>query len=730
MHFNFIDAMNIQTLLKIKVKEGFQALFETELPTVEFQATRKDFEGDITVVVFPMLRYKKGNPVQIGESLGNYLVDNVDDIKDFNVVKGFLNLVVSDSFYINFFNTINQDETYGFVTETKDAMMVEYSSPNTNKPLHLGHIRNNLLGYSVAEILKASGKKVYKTQIINDRGIHICKSMLAWKHFAPLGSDGKKETPKTTLNPELKKGDKLVGNYYVKFDAEYKKEFKNIINNIAITVLNYFDSIKIGNTIDMNSINDENYKNYFTVIKKSFIEYANYKNESLNLTFSSDGNFDIVFHNNIDKIVGNDKAKIILDLRNNFFINYGEWMNMPSFNIQKDNDSKEKYYSEKNVEKVKAFVEKNSSPLVSILQEAQDMLRKWESGDEETVNLWKTMNGWVYDGFDITYKNLGVDFDTLYYESDTYLLGKDVIAEGIIKGVFLKKDDGSVWCDLTDEGLDEKLVLRSDGTAVYMTQDIGTAIQRVKDHSDINGMVYTVGNEQDYHFKVLFLILKKLGFSWSEQLYHLSYGMVDLPSGKMKSREGTVVDADDLMVEMAKTAGEISQELGKLEGYSDDEKNELYKMIGLGALKYFILKVDPKKRILFDPQASVDFQGNTGPFVQYTYARIQSILRKASFDYSKEISGIDLHDKEKELIKQLELYPEVIQQAAANYSPALIANYTYDLVKEFNSFYQNVSILGEENEDQKIFRVQLSQKVANIIKSAFSLLGIQVPNRM
>ena len=363
---------------------------------------------------------------------------------------------------------------------------------------------------------------------------------------------------------------------------------------------------------------------------------------------------------------------------------------------------------------------------------AQDMLRKWESGDPETVDLWKMMNGWVYDGFDITYKNLGVDFDTLYYESDTYLLGKDVIAEGLTKGVFYKKEDGSVWCDLTDEGLDEKLVLRSDGTAVYMTQDIGTAIQRVTDYSDVNGMVYTVGNEQDYHFKVLFLILKKLGFSWAEQLYHLSYGMVDLPSGKMKSREGTVVDADDLMIEMASTAKEISEELGKLDGYTDEEKEALYRTIGLGALKYFILKVDPKRRILFDPQASVDFQGNTGPFVQYTYARIQSILRKANFDFARSLSGVEveLHEKEKELIKQLEIYPDVIQQAAKNYSPALVANYTYDLVKEFNSFYQNVSILGEENNDKKIFRVQLSKKVADVIKSAFGLLGIQVPNRM
>ena len=590
--------MNIQAILEVKVKEGFLALFETELPTVEFQATRKEFEGDITVVVFPMLRYKKGNPVQIGEDLGNYLVEQVEEIKAFNVVKGFLNLVIDDSFYVNFFNKTNTDTSYGFATTSSDVMMVEYSSPNTNKPLHLGHVRNNLLGYSVAEILKAAGKKVYKTQIINDRGIHICKSMLAWKKY------GNNETPESSGL----KGDKLVGNYYVKFDQEYKKEIADLVAS---------------------GISEEDAK--------------------------------------------------------------------------------------------------KQAPL---LLEAQSMLLKWESGDTETVNLWKTMNGWVYNGFDITYKNLGVDFDTLYYESDTYLLGKDVIADGLKSGVFFTKEDGSVWCDLTDEGLDEKLVLRSDGTAVYMTQDIGTAIQRVKDYSDINGMVYTVGNEQDYHFKVLFLILKKLGFSWAEQLYHLSYGMVDLPSGKMKSREGTVVDADDLMLEMAGTAKAISQELGKLEGYSDEEKENLYSIIGLGALKYFILKVDPKKRILFDPKASVDFQGNTGPFVQYTYARIQSILRKATFDYSTEVTVSDLHGKEKELIKQLELYPETIQQAAANYSPAVIANYTYDLVKEFNSFYQNVSILGEENEHKKIFRVQLAKKVADVIKSAFGLLGIQVPDRM
>lgn len=598
MHFNLFDSMNIQSQLESKVKEGFLALFETALPTVEFQATRKDFEGDITIVVFPMLRFKKGNPAQIGEDLGNYLVANVDNIKAFNVVKGFLNLVIEDAVYLESFHNIMTQDNFGFINESEDAVMVEYSSPNTNKPLHLGHVRNNLLGYSVAEILKASGKKVYKTQIINDRGIHICKSMLAWKKL------GNGETPESSGL----KGDKLVGNYYVKFDQEYKKEIGTLVAG----------------------------------------------------------------------------------------------------GMSEDDAKKE-------------------APL---LIEAQQMLLKWEAGDSETVDLWKTMNAWVYEGFEITYKNLGVDFDTLYYESDTYLLGKDVIDEGIKSGVFFTKEDGSVWCDLTHEGLDEKLVLRSDGTAVYMTQDIGTAIQRVKDYSDINGMVYTVGNEQDYHFKVLFLILKKLGFSWAKQLFHLSYGMVDLPSGKMKSREGTVVDADDLMVEMSNTAKDISQDLGKLEGYSEEEKSELYSVIGLGALKYFILKVDPKKRILFDPKASVDFQGNTGPFIQYTYARIQSILRKATFDYSSEVTGIDLHIKEKELIKQLELYPETIQQAAANYSPALIANYTYDLVKEFNSFYQNVSILGEANETKKIIRVQLASKVAKVIKSAFGLLGIEVPNRM
>ncbi|WP_046758317.1 arginine--tRNA ligase [Kordia jejudonensis] len=592
--------MNIQDVLSAKVKEAFETLYSATLDTVEFQATRKDFEGDITVVTFPMLRVKKMNPAQLGEELGQYLEKHVAEVSRFNVVKGFLNLVIDDSYYLNFFANITNNTSFGHETPAKDdsAVMVEYSSPNTNKPLHLGHIRNNLLGYSVAEIIKASGKKVYKTQIINDRGIHICKSMLAWQRF------GNGETPTSTGL----KGDKLVGNYYVAFDKAYKEEIAQLIAN--------------------------------------------------------------------------------------------------------------------------GISEEDAKKQAPILLEAQEMLRKWEAGDDAVVALWKKMNQWVYDGFATTYTNLGVDFDALYYESDTYLLGKDFVKEGLESGVFYAKEDGSVWCDLTDEGLDEKIVLRADGTAVYMTQDIGTAIQRVKDYPDIGGMIYTVGNEQDYHFKVLFLILKKLGFNWSKNLHHLSYGMVDLPSGKMKSREGTVVDADDLMVEMAATAKEISQELGKLEGYTDEEKEELYKVIGMGALKYFILKVDPKKRILFDPKESIDFAGNTGPFIQYTYARIQSILRKADFDYSAEITDIEIDIREKEILKQLQGYPAAIQLAANNQSPAVIANYTYDLVKLYNSFFQNIYILGEENEAKKVFRVQLSKKVGDTIKLAFGLLGIQVPERM
>jgi arginyl-tRNA synthetase len=592
--------MSLAQILTPSIQQAIQALFDVTVDKIEFQTTRKEFEGDITMVIFPLLKVIKSNPAELGTKIGNYLVENVSEVARFNVVSGFLNIVISDSYYLNFFNGIKDNTKFGYVNPNPadKAIMVEYSSPNTNKPLHLGHVRNNLLGYSVAEIIKASGKKVYKTQIINDRGIHICKSMLAWEKF------GNGETPESSNL----KGDKLVGKYYVEFDKAYKAEINQLIET--------------GKT------------------------------------------------------------------------------------------------------------EEEAKKQAPIIVEAQEMLKKWEAGDAKVIELWKMMNQWVYDGFATTYSNLGVNFDKYYYESNTYLLGKDVVQVGLDKGVFEKDPDGSVWIDLTDEGLDRKIVLRSDGTAVYMTQDIGTAIQRVKDMPDVGGMVYTVGNEQDYHFKVLFLILKKLGFDWASSLYHLSYGMVDLPSGKMKSREGTVVDADDLMQDMTDTAKQISEGLGKLESYSAEEKAKLYKTIGLGALKYYILKVDPKKRILFNPEESVDFAGNTGPFIQYTYARIQSIIRKADFDFSAKTDIEVIHEKEKELIKQIELFPEVIQNAAQNHSPALIANYTYDLVKEYNSFYQSVHILGEVDLTKKIFRVQLSQKVAEVIKSAFTLLGIEVPERM
>ena len=591
--------MNLQNSLSEQLKSAFKTLFNLQLESVEYQATRKDFEGDITVVTFPMLRLVKMNPEELGKQLGHYLVQNSEQVIGFNVLKGFLNLILSDAYYLDVFKTIQSNPNYGFKnSENSAAVMVEYSSPNTNKPLHLGHIRNNLLGYSVAQILKAAGHKVYKTQIINDRGIHICKSMLAWQRYAAG------QTPKTSGL----KGDKFVGKYYVKFDSVYKAEVAEMI--------------------------------------------------------------------------------------------------------------------------AQGFSEQEAKSKAPILLEAQQMLLKWEAADPEIVALWKKMNQWVYDGFEMTYKNLGVDFDSYYYESQTYLLGKSFIDEGLKSGVFYKKSDGSIWCDLSDDGLDEKIVLRADGTAVYITQDIGTAIQRIVDFPEVSSMVYIVGNEQDYHFKVLFLILKKLGFEWAKNLYHLSYGMVDLPSGKMKSREGTVVDADDLIFEMTTTAKSISLELGKLEGYSESEKKQTYTNIGLGALKYFILKVDPKKTILFDPKASVDFQGNTGPFIQYTYARIQAILRKSEIDYMGDVPEVHLNEKEKNILKQLQAFPEIVQQAAAHYSPAYIANYTYDLVKEFNSFYQNVSIFGAASKSEMCFRVQLCSVVGETVKKAFELLGIQVPERM
>ncbi|WP_121667818.1 arginine--tRNA ligase [Mesonia aquimarina] len=708
--------MNIQETLTQKVNEAVEKLHSASIDHVEFQATRKEFAGDITVVIFPMLRQVKTNPVVLGEAIGNYLKENVTEVADFNVVKGFLNIVLSDNYFLKSFNNIKDDTNYGSIKtdENSPKIMVEYSSPNTNKPLHLGHIRNNLLGYSVAEILKAAGNTVYKTQIINDRGIHICKSMVAWRDLSPRDKNGERETPQSRNI----KGDKFVGEYYVKFDKEFKYQLNEIIGDVVNKINSALNKsienqeFNIYKAIKNSEISEE----YFDAIGKSVKEFYGFDNlisekEIESLPYS---NLDYIF------IEQGEKIEKIKSSRDKFVEIFGD--------LYLNKSAKEKF-SEKDIRKVKALLDKNFTNVVPILLEAQKMLQLWEAGDEDVVALWKKMNQWVYDGFKETYRELGVDFDKNYYESDTYLLGKEVVNDGLEKGVFYRKEDGSVWIDLTDEGLDEKIVLRADGTAVYMTQDIGTAIQRVKDF-DINGMVYTVGNEQDYHFKVLFLILKKLGFEWANHLYHLSYGMVDLPSGKMKSREGTVVDADDLIKEMTKTAQEISEELGKLDGYTEEEKEKLYKTIGLGALKYYILKVDPKKRILFNPEESVDFQGNTGPFIQYTYARIQSILRKATFNYQEDIQSYNLHEKERELIKQLQLFPEQVQQAAAQHSPALIANYTYDLVKEFNSFYQNVSILGVDNQEEKIFRVQLAKTVANTIKSAFELLGIDVPEQM
>lgn len=592
--------MSLQQILLENTQKAIAEHYGQHIENIEIQLTRKEFEGDYTLVLFPLLKLIKAKPEQMGEVLGSYLTKHVAEVTAYNVVKGFLNLSIADSYFLSFFGEIVAQDRYGTtpVTSESPAMIVEYSSPNTNKPLHLGHIRNNLLGFAMAKILEGTGKRVYKTQIINDRGIHICKSMVAWQRF------GKGETPESTGM----KGDKLVGKYYVLFDKAYKEE--------------------------------------------------------------------------IAQLIAEGKSKEVAEREAPIFL------------------------------------------------EAQQMLRLWEQGDADTLALWKQMNQWVYDGFEVTYRNLGVSFDRNYYESETYLLGKDIVQRGLEQGVFYRKEDGSVWIDLTADGLDEKLVLRSDGTSVYITQDFGTAIKRIEeDFPKVEGMIYTVGNEQDYHFKVLFLILQKLGFAWAKNLYHLSYGMVELPNGKMKSREGTVVDADDLMEEMVQVAEELSQELGKLDGYDQQQKQQLYRVIGLGALKYYILKVDPKKKIAFNPQESIDFQGNTGPFIQYTYARIQSILRKAGELPALPTTG-ELHAKERELIKQLSLFASVVQQAADTYSPALIANYVYELVKEFNSFYQNVSILGEEDPIKRALRIHLSRKVGEVIATGFDLLGIEVPERM
>ena len=605
--------MKIEDKLVASVINGLKALYGQEVPEkmVQLQKTKKEFEGHLTLVVFPFLKMSRKGPEQTAQEIGEYLKANEPAVAAFNVIKGFLNLTIASATWIELLNEIQADEQYGLVkaTETSPLVMIEYSSPNTNKPLHLGHVRNNLLGNALANIVAANGNKVVKTNIVNDRGIHICKSMLAWKKY------GNGETPETSG----KKGDHLVGDYYVSFDKHYKAEVKEL---------------------------------------------------------------------------------------------------MAQFTAQGMND-----------EEAKAKAEAESP----LMQEAREMLVKWEAGDPEVRGLWEMMNNWVYAGFDETYKKMGVSFDKIYYESNTYLEGKEKVMEGLEKGFFFKKEDGSVWADLTAEGLDHKLLLRGDGTSVYMTQDIGTAKLRFADYP-IDKMIYVVGNEQNYHFQVLSILLDKLGFEWGKSLVHFSYGMVELPEGKMKSREGTVVDADDLMEEMIATAKETSQELGKLDGLTQEEADDIARIVGLGALKYFILKVDARKNMTFNPKESIDFNGNTGPFIQYTYARIQSVLRKAAESgivVPEQIpAGIELSEKEEGLIQMVADFAAVVKQAGEDYSPSIIANYTYDLVKEYNQFYHDFSILREENEAVKVFRIALSANVAKVVRLGMGLLGIEVPARM
>jgi arginyl-tRNA synthetase len=596
----FLTDMNVELFVGEQLKKCSLSLYNTDSVPLQLQKTRKEFEGDVTLVTFPLTRLSRKSPEQTATEVGEWLKANVPQVENFNVVKGFLNIKLSTDFWLRQLSQIIDDQSFGVNSKGASGrtVMVEYSSPNTNKPLHLGHIRNNLLGYSVAKILEANGHNVIKVNLVNDRGIHICKSMLAWQKF------GNGETPQSSG----KKGDHLVGDYYVKFDKMYKEQLVELMQ----------------------------------------------------------------------KGLSEDEAK------------------------------------------------KQAPAIV----EAQEMLLKWEQGDKEVVDLWEKMNGWVYEGFDVTYKQLGVSFDKTYYESNTYLFGKEIVNDGLAKGVFFKKEDGSVWVDLTADGLDQKLLLRSDGTSVYMTQDLGTARQRHEEYK-FGELIYVVGNEQNYHFQVLKLVLKKLGYDWSDYIYHLSYGMVELPEGKMKSREGTVVDADDLMDAMISTARDTSLELGKLAGIPQDERQQLFRMIGLGALKYFILKVDPKKTMLFDPNESIDFNGNTGPFLQYTHARIRSVLRKAQEqNLAPTIGTAMLGEKEVELVKNLADFPQIVAQAGAEHSPALIANYVYELAKEFNQYYHDVSILKEENVDVKLQRLELLQQIGNVIKTATELLGMEVPERM
>lgn len=592
--------MNISDKIILKTQEAFKALFNTEIPqeSITLQDTRKEFKGEVTIVTFPFIKISKKSPEETGALLGEYLQNNSDFVIGFNTVKGFLNLSISDAYWINSLVEINKSGTvYGKLASKNKKVMVEYSSPNTNKPLHLGHVRNNLLGYSVAEILSFAGYEVVKANLVNDRGIHICKSMLAWEKF------GNGETPESSGM----KGDHLVGKYYVEFDKAYKKQ--------------------------------------------------------------------------IDELISAGKT------------------------------------------------EEQAKKEAPLIVEAQEMLLKWEQKDQHVLNLWKMMNDWVYKGFDVTYKSLGVNFDQYYYESNTYSLGKDIIEEGLAKGVFFKKEDGSVWIDLSSDGLDQKLVLRGDGTSVYITQDLGTAQMKYEQYK-MDNSIYVVGNEQEYHFKVLFLILEKLGKSWANGLFHLSYGMVDLPSGKMKSREGTVVDADDLISEMILSAKTQSEELGKVSEFGEEEKENLYRMIGMGALKYYLLKVDPKKRLLFDPNESIDLQGNTGPFIQYSYARIKSILRKANQEIKGDTSINELNDNEKDCIFLMLKFPHIIEESAKSYSPALLSNYLYELAKTFNKFYHDEPILKLDDNARLQFRLMICKNIADVISRGMNLLGIEVPERM
>lgn len=694
--------MNIKDSIEEKLAEVILNVYQLKDINLEIQENKTEYEGDFTIVTFPLVKQLKKNPETIGMELGQTLTTQTDLVESFNVVKGFLNVKVKNQFFVDQFKAVHdQLET---IHKKNSSVMVEYSSPNTNKPLHLGHVRNNLLGFSVAQILKEAGYDVIKSQIINDRGIHICKSMLAWEKF------GNGETPETTHI----KGDHFVGNYYVAFDKELKRQTQMIYEDFRVNQFDQFDTLK------KNEVRALNEKIKILEAKKKELLQALDLSQLSTLHGEFDKQFKITLENDL---LISTVAKKVEDISDEQELEIIKQQSGTFVHILKD-----VLDIEGKIEAEKSNVKEICKPETEIMKEAQKMLLDWENGDENVRNLWNKMNSWVYKGFNETYQRLGVDFDQVQYESNTYLLGKDLIQEGLDKGILYQKEDGSVWCDLTDEGLDQKLLLRSDGTSVYMTQDLGTAVERFKENN-IQKLIYTVGNEQDYHFQVLFKILHKLGYSWAEQLFHLSYGMVELPEGKMKSREGTVVDADDLMQEMYDTAKLKSQELGKLENQSAEEKEASYEAIGIGALKYFMLKVDPKKKMLFNPAESIEFNGNTGPFIQYTYARIQSLKAKADYRY-KETSDVVLNDFEKELVMLLANYKTVVEKAAEALSPALVANYVYDLVKSYNSFYQSNVIVKLEDEQVKQFRLNLSDLTGKVIQKSLHLLGIQTVNRM